>query len=63
MKDNRPEQYQYYKQLVDHVGGEDKFFNGSMIWPRQLEIHLPGDGRRSCVMNCTHCQGALFQHA
>jgi len=62
-EDIRPEQYQYYRQLVKHVGGEERFFDGSLIYPRQLEIHLPGDHRKPCIMQCIHCQGGLFDRA
>lgn len=60
-KDIRPKGYQYYTNLLDYVGGQDKIFNGELIYPRQLELHLPGNHIESCPMRCTHCQGTLFQ--
>lgn len=60
-EDIRPESYRYYNNLVDHVGGEDVFFNGDLVYPRQLEIHLPGDHRKACDLKCAHCQGHLFK--
>jgi len=61
MDDIRPERYRYYDQLIQHVGSEDTFFDGELVYPRQLEIHLPGDHIHPCVMRCTHCQGMLFE--
>lgn len=61
IKDIRPESYRYFDNLVEHVGGKEKFFNGENIWPRQLEIHLPGDHRKACDLKCAHCQGHLFE--
>lgn len=60
-KDIRPSSYWYFDNLVDHVGGKDKFFNGENIYPRQLEIHLPGDKQKPCELKCAHCQGHLFE--
>lgn len=60
-EDIRPERYRYYEELKNHIGGESRFFNGDLVYPRQLEIHLPGDKRKPCVMHCTHCQGMLFE--
>ena len=54
---NRPAAYDYYGQLVEHMGGLDRVFDGTLIWPKQLEIHLPGDGKRRCNFNCAWCQG------
>jgi len=54
----RPITYQYDKQIKMHLGGNlDKMFDGSFVYPRQLEVHLPGDGVRPCNFNCAHCQG------
>jgi len=61
MDDIRPERYRYYEQLKGHIGGEETFFDGESVDPRQLEIHLPGDKRKPCVMRCTHCQGMRFE--
>lgn len=61
-EDIRPVNYRYFKNLVDHVGGQHKIFSGEFIYPRQLELHLPGNHIKSCPMRCRHCQGELFQH-
>jgi len=61
MKDTRPEVYHYYKQLMKHLNNnEDVFFNGKLVYPRQFEIHLPADHKRSCNLHCPHCAGKLF---
>jgi len=60
MEDTRPDQYQYYLKLLNHLGSDDLFFNGDFVWPRQFEIHLPGDHKRHCNLNCKHCQGKYF---
>jgi len=54
LNDPRPDQYLYYKQLVQHLKSRDN------IYPRQLEIHLPADHRSSCNLNCPHCAGRWF---
>jgi radical SAM protein with 4Fe4S-binding SPASM domain len=59
-QDARLSSYQYYENLTNYIGGEDKFFSSNPL-PRQLEIHLPGDGKVSCPMRCQHCQGMLFE--
>jgi len=52
----RPLTYQYSEQLDLHLGGGlGKVFD--VVYPRQLEVHLPGDGVRPCNFNCAHCQG------
>ena len=61
-KDIRPQNYRYFDNLVDYIGGEEKLFNGELIYPRQLELHLPGNHNSSCPMKCLHCQGMLFEH-
>lgn len=59
--DMRPKQYLYYDQLMDHLNNDSsKFFNGEFIWPRQFEIHLPSDHKKSCNLNCPHCAGKYF---
>ena len=60
-EDIRPESYRYFDNLVDHVRGKQNFFNGELVYPRQLEIHLPGDHNRPCDLHCAHCQGHLFE--
>lgn len=59
---NRPEGYQYFNILSNHLGNDlTKIFNGEMIYPRQLEIHLPGDHKHACNFNCYYCQGRLLE--
>lgn len=60
----RPSGYNYSEILLEHLGGNyDKVFNGELIYPRQLEIHLPGDLRRACNFNCYYCQGRLVDQS
>jgi MoaA/NifB/PqqE/SkfB family radical SAM enzyme len=59
----RPAAYDYYGQLVEHLGGMDRIFDGTLVWPKQLEIHLPGDGKRRCQFNCAWCQGKDLDRA
>jgi len=55
---SRPEGYNYLEMLKEHLGGSfDSVFNGKLVYPRQLEIHLPGDLVRPCNFNCYYCQG------
>jgi len=61
----RPEGYQYWERLKQHLGYDTgKIFDDQLIYPRQLEIHLPGDGKKTvCNFNCWWCQGReLEQH-
>jgi radical SAM protein with 4Fe4S-binding SPASM domain len=58
--DMRPPQYHYYNQLMEHVKDKEIFFSDNFIYPRQFEIHLPGDKRNSCNLHCGHCAGKLF---
>lgn len=37
------------------------FFSGDLIYPRQFEIHLPGDHILPCHLRCPHCAGKYFQ--
>jgi len=57
----RPKVYDYYENLIEVVGDESVFFNGEFVWPRQLELHLPGNHKTHCNLNCTHCQGHFFK--
>jgi len=58
----RPAGYQYFKILSDHLGGDlSKIFNGELVYPRQLEIHLPGDHKRACNFSCYYCQGKILE--
>jgi len=56
---NRPNEYLYWERLKEHLGGDTrKIFDGNLVYPRQLEIHLPGDGKKAvCNFNCWWCQG------
>ncbi|MCK4307120.1 hypothetical protein KAW50_02710 [candidate division WOR-3 bacterium] len=58
---DRPVGYQYFKILKDHLGSLDKIFNGKLIYPRQIEIHLPADHKKSCNFNCYYCQGRILK--
>lgn len=62
MKDTRPKQYCYWDLLLKHLKGDTSvFFNGELVYPRQFEIHLPGDHKRSCNLFCPHCAGKFFR--
>lgn len=62
MSQERPAGYQYFDILKAHLGGDlSKIFNGELIYPRQLEIHLPGNHKRPCNFNCYYCQGRILQ--
>lgn len=61
MKEERPAGYNYIQILKDHVGSWDKIFNGELIYPRQLEIHLPGNHKIRCNFNCYYCQGRILE--
>jgi len=57
LKDNRPKDYSYIDMVKDHLGGDlGQIFNGEIIYPRQMELHLPGDGINPCNFNCFYCQ-------
>jgi MoaA/NifB/PqqE/SkfB family radical SAM enzyme len=61
-KDMRPPEYHYWNQLMEHLNGDIRaFFNGELVYPRQFEIHLPGNHLVPCDMHCTHCAGKKFQ--
>ena len=62
MSTDRPAGYNYIQILKDHVGSWDRIFNGELIYPRQLEIHLPGNHRIRCNFNCYYCQGSILQN-
>jgi len=55
-----PDGYNYFDNLVKHVGKDYRFFHGKFVYPRQLEIHLPGNGKRACRLHCSGCQGSLY---
>lgn len=57
--DMRPKNYDYVDLLREHLGGSfDSVFNGELIYPRQLEVHLPSDRKSACNFHCSYCQGA-----
>jgi MoaA/NifB/PqqE/SkfB family radical SAM enzyme len=61
-KIQRPPGYQYFNILKKHLGHDlTKIFNGKLIYPRQIEIHLPADHRQPCNFNCYYCQGRLLK--
>jgi len=64
-EDSRPEEYHYYNQLKNHLWKSEvpleSFVGGnSLFYPRQFEIHLPGNHKRACQLNCDHCAGKYF---
>ena len=55
----RPKNYDYVDILKNHLGGSfEPVFNGELIYPRQLEVHLPSDRKTACNFQCFYCQGA-----
>lgn len=59
---DRPAGYQYFNILSNHLGNDlTKIFNGELVYPRQIEIHLPGDHERACNFDCYYCQGRLLE--
>lgn len=60
----RPGVYNYFEELKDHLGGDtSRIFNGTLVYPRQLEIHLPGNGKIPCLFHCLHCQGSRLMRS
>lgn len=58
----RPKGYQYLNILKNHLNGDlGRVFNSEMIYPRQIEIHLPADHIKACNFNCYYCQGKLLE--
>jgi len=57
----RPTVYNYFEELKDYLGGTSRIFDGTLVYPRQLEIHLPGNGRIPCLFHCDHCQGSELE--
>jgi MoaA/NifB/PqqE/SkfB family radical SAM enzyme len=56
-----PNEYRYFELLKEHLKGDlNKIFGSSIVIPRQLEIHLPGDGKKSCNFNCGFCEGKIL---
>jgi radical SAM protein with 4Fe4S-binding SPASM domain len=56
----RPSGYDYFGILKDHLKKLDKIFNGKLVYPRQMEIHLPADHKKACNFDCPYCAGKLF---
>jgi pyruvate-formate lyase-activating enzyme len=58
----RLENYQYLNIIYDHIDRDiSKIFSGELIFPRQLEVHLPGDGKTPCNFGCFYCQGGTLE--
>ena len=55
--DMRPTNYNYVENLRQHLGDYDRVFDGSLIYPQQLEVHLPSDRKEACNFHCWYCQG------
>ncbi len=61
-KRQRPTAYQYFHILKNHLNNNlSKIFNGRLVYPRQIEIHLPADHKRPCQFDCFYCQGRLLK--
>ena len=56
----RPNEYCYWDHFVEHIGDLDKIFGKTPVYPRQIEFHLPGDGKVSCNFHCYYCGGKKF---
>jgi len=41
-------------------GDESALLSGKFRYPRQFEIHLPGNHNTHCNVNCSHCQGNRY---
>lgn len=61
-ENKRPVAYQYFNILTEHLGNDlAKIFSGEIVYPRQVEIHLPGDHKHACNFGCYYCQGRLLK--
>ena len=59
---NRPAGYQYFNIVKAHLNNDlTKVFDGELVYPRQVEIHLPGDRKRACNFDCYYCQGRILE--
>lgn len=62
-RDMRPPEYRYWRQLMQHLDGDSgAFFSGRFVYPRQFEIHLPGNHLAPCDLHCPHCAGKHVRH-
>ncbi len=60
----RPKAYKYTEIFKQHIDNDlRKIYNNTLIYPRQLEVHLPGDGSRPCNFDCYYCQGKALSRA
>lgn len=57
----RPVGYDYFDILKNHLKGLGSIFNSKLVYPRQMEIHLPADHKQACNFNCSYCAGKLFR--
>lgn len=58
----RPEGYQYLNIIRRHLDNDlTKIFNGQLIYPRQMEVHLPGNSKSPCNFACYYCQGRALK--
>jgi len=58
----RPSGYQYFHILKNHLNNNlKKIFSGKLTYPRQIEVHLPGNHKNPCNFECTYCQGLLLK--
>jgi MoaA/NifB/PqqE/SkfB family radical SAM enzyme len=57
----RPSGYDYFGILKNHLQNLGKIFDGQLVYPRQMEIHLPADHKKACNFKCSFCAGKLFK--
>lgn len=59
IEDKRIKEYRYLEQLKEHMKTAKKMYipdyDEPFIYPKQLEIHLPGDRQLACNLSCKHC--------
>lgn len=56
----RPNVYRYWDLLLEHIESPEPIFDGELTWPRQFEIHLPGNCKKPCNLDCFYCAGRNF---
>ena len=55
----RPAGYQYINILDDWMQKNNtSMFSTKLVYPRQLEIHLPSNKKIACDFHCYYCQGS-----